>query len=375
MKTKRDFSFNTRLLSEKSKKNLEIFEVMRKKGVVSRLDISNITGINTVSVSNYMKNYISQNLVLERGFDVSTGGRKPELVELNLKGNYVIGLSINKTFDIMTTLTDLAINALEKKKAPAAGTGQTLTSRTIAAIEDIMKSPNIEQNKIKAIGIGIANPDQLSVEEIKDKFGIETFAGAGEICAASAENRLNPASQGGGLLYMYSDSGAGVLIKDEIYINSEDENEDDIHSEGIKYLSPWDKSIGMVEASRREIQKGVGTKIVELTKGNVDNLTEKTVIAAADEKDEVALDILERVGMNLGLRTAYLINLFGPKIVVIGGGTEDAGELVLAPVKKVVKKMSLNKYSDVRIVAGILGEEAVSLGAACLAIREILLKA
>ncbi len=372
MKTKREFLFNPRPLSEKSKKNLEIFEVMRKKGIISRLDISKITGINTVSVSNYMKNYISQNLVLERGFDVSTGGRKPELVELNLKGNYAIGVDVNDS-GMRIALTDLAINAIEKNSVGISGKADT--PGIIAAVEDVIKRSRVEPDKIKAVGIGISNPDAVSVEDIRKKSGIEVFTSAREICAASAENRLNPASQGDDLLYMHSDLGYGVIIKNETYIDSESEYGKSDSPEYTEYLSGWGRALGMVESAKGEIEKGVGTRIVDLVKGNIANITQKTVIAAAKDKDEIATDIVEHVGMNLGLKTAYLINLFGPKVVVIGGGVEEAGELILAPVKRVVRKLSLNKYSNVVIALGAIGEDAVSLGAASLAIREILLKA
>ena len=107
----------------------------------------------------------------------------------------------------------------------------------------------------------------------------------------------------------------------------------------------------------------------------MENITEETVIEAARNNDEVALSIMRSVGMSLGLRIAYLVNLFSPKSIVIGGGIEKAGGLISEPIKKTVKKLSFkDRSSAVAIMPGILGDEAVSLGAASLAAREIFLK-
>ena len=80
--------------------------------------------------------------------------------------------------------------------------------------------------------------------------------------------------------------------------------------------------------------------------------------------------------MNLGIRIAYLVNLFNPEVVVIGGGIEKAGEIILEPIRKTVKKLAFSEQANiVKIMSSALGENSVSLGAASLAIREILLKA
>ena len=84
---KRSNLFKLKGLSEKEIKNLEVLELISKKGVISRTDISKITGINIVSISNYIKDYIDRKLVDEKGLDVSSGGRKPELVELPTNEN------------------------------------------------------------------------------------------------------------------------------------------------------------------------------------------------------------------------------------------------------------------------------------------------
>ncbi|MFH1645307.1 MAG: winged helix-turn-helix domain-containing protein, partial [Candidatus Omnitrophota bacterium] len=86
--------FRDQILSDRERKNLAILDVIRKSGPITRTEISKFTKLNIVTVSNYVNNYIEKGLVVEKGFDVSTGGRKPTLVELNASIGYAIGVDI-----------------------------------------------------------------------------------------------------------------------------------------------------------------------------------------------------------------------------------------------------------------------------------------
>jgi len=53
-----------RALTDKERKNLSILEVIRKNGPISRTDISKLTELNIVTVSNYVNHYIKKVLVV-----------------------------------------------------------------------------------------------------------------------------------------------------------------------------------------------------------------------------------------------------------------------------------------------------------------------
>ena len=353
--------FTSYELSEKEKKSLTILELIRKKDLISRTEISKDTGINIVSVSNYITSFIEKNLLSEKGLAVSSGGRKPELVELNRKSNHIIGLDINGN-RIKVLLADIGLKVLDEEEADVSSqkNGQ---EGLLGLIETVLKKSGVSKNDIKAIGIAIPSSDLSIAKSIEKEFGVETFAGGCAFSAAFAEKRLNPDADVENLLYIYSDLGCGVVIKNEELI------------EESKYLQPWNDMFGVAGFAKKEVNRGVGTTIVDFAKGDVKNITSDIVIEAAKEGDRVALDIVETVGINLGIRIAYLVNIFDPEVVAIGGNIVKAGEFVLKPVKNMVRKLALRSRSKVRIVPSVLGEDCVVLGAATLAIREIFLKA
>lgn len=406
MQKRKEGLFKYETLTDRERKNLAILDIIRRNGPISRTEISRMTDVNIVTISNYVTNYIKNGFVVERGLDISTGGRKPTLLELNVKGGYVIGVDIGPA-DIISIIADIGINKIEKVKHPRpAGHMEDVTSASISTLRELIEKSKIEKDKIRGIGFGISGVIDETSGTVRDtdaargrtsssyitlrnaveqEFGITTYMGNDATCAAYGEKRLNVESDVENMLYIYSDVGCGIIIKGEIYsgaggsageiqlsIGPQDKEKVPLPSDELYYLRPLGLDLGIVEEAKKVIRKGVGTKILELTKGNPEQVTLDIVIQAAESEDKVALDVIEMAGIGLGTRVAYLINLFNPEVVVVGGGIEKAGELVLGPVKKAVRKLAFEEpASKVRIIPSKLGEEAVSFGAVALVLREI----
>ncbi len=67
-----------------------------------------------------------------------------------------------------------------------------------------------------------------------------------------------------------------------------------------------------------------------------------------------------------------LVNTFNPERIVIGGGAAAAGELLLAPARRVLARRALRPARDeVSIVPAALGPDAGVVGAAALALMEL----
>lgn len=103
-----------------------------------------------------------------------------------------------------------------------------------------------------------------------------------------------------------------------------------------------------------------------------DQLKAEDVIRAALEGDQQAREILRETGRYLGVGIANAVNIFDPSLVVVGGSTVRAGDLLLDPAIEVVRQRALSEVAkNVRIVAGGLGEDAGAIGAAALVLRDL----
>jgi len=105
--------------------------------------------------------------------------------------------------------------------------------------------------------------------------------------------------------------------------------------------------------------------IPKLAKRRGARVTADLVAEAARRGDPTAKRVLQQIGDNLGRGVAGIVSLLNPEMVVVGGGLAGAGELVLAPLRRAVRKWGQPLAArQVRIVCSKLGEDAGVLGAA-----------
>lgn len=101
-------------------------------------------------------------------------------------------------------------------------------------------------------------------------------------------------------------------------------------------------------------------------------ITGELVTELAISGDPAAREAIEEIGELLGAGLAAIINAFNPETVVIGGGAATAGELLLAPARRVAGERALRAPARrARIVPAHFGEEAGLVGAALMALEAI----
>ena len=100
--------------------------------------------------------------------------------------------------------------------------------------------------------------------------------------------------------------------------------------------------------------------------GDLSKLTAKIVYDSAKEGDEVALKIVDKIGMINAIGVANVINAYDPSLITLGGSVVlNNEELVLNPIKKYVSNYTINRVPD--IIVTPLKDEIVLYGAIALA--------
>ncbi|MFA5117138.1 MAG: ROK family protein, partial [Candidatus Omnitrophota bacterium] len=143
-------------LTDKGKRNINILEVLRRYGPISRPDISSKVGMNVVTISHYIDDFIKYNFVYEKELDISEGGRRPVLLDLNPKAAYAIGVGLNLR-NMVGILVDLKGNIITKTQIERPGASvRDITECIVNITGEILKRSKEYMDKIKGIGIGIA---------------------------------------------------------------------------------------------------------------------------------------------------------------------------------------------------------------------------
>jgi glucokinase len=93
----------------------------------------------------------------------------------------------------------------------------------------------------------------------------------------------------------------------------------------------------------------------------------RAVTEAAREGDETAIRVFDLIGGRLGVACSSFANIFQPDAIIVGGGVIAAGELLLEPARRELRRRALTPMNGTPILEATLGNEAGMIGAAAMA--------
>lgn len=401
--------------TERSRKNLAILETIRRSGPLSKTDISRIVGLNVVTVTNYIEEMLRSSLICEKDLDVSTGGRRPVLLDLNSEAGLTLGVGLN-LLDMVGVIADLngkIINRVkEDRPIPKA---KEIVDCVLKIIRELLQNCSQERSRIKGIGVGIAGiinnesgtirwPEKLDSKGcsyeivniplkdiIEKEFSLPCLIENDATVACFAEHWLSLDPQIENVIYMFSGVGSGLMLNGAIYRGTGgaagepaiySAKEDDLFNCAFAspcFLKRWEADLGIISDLRQRLSKSNPTqknRILELAGGDPNKINLKHVFAAVKEKDFLAVDVVKQAGKRLGIKIAFLVNLLNPQIVIIGGGIEEAGSVLLDTVKEAIATWSFEEMArQVKVIPSSLGESSIALGAASLVARQFFAQA
>ena len=115
---------------------------------------------------------------------------------------------------------------------------------------------------------------------------------------------------------------------------------------------------------------GQAPQLHEIVGGNPALVSPRTIAEAARAGDRGAQEAISRATEYLGIGIANVVTCLHPQLIVLGGGVAEMGDLLLIPVRRIMKeRVGMFPPDDVRIERSLLGAGAGALGAIALAIR------
>ncbi|MBP7557844.1 MAG: ROK family transcriptional regulator [Chitinophagaceae bacterium] len=122
----------------------------------------------------------------------------------------------------------------------------------------------------------------------------------------------------------------------------------------------------------KKIQEGSVSNIVQETT-DAENLTIADIIEGTRQEDVLAIELISKIGYNLGRGIAVLINLYNPELVVLGGSLTATGDYLYLTTKIALNKYSLSLVnSDSKLSVSRLKEKAGIIGSALIARNRVL---
>ncbi len=281
---------------------------------------------------------------------------------------------------------------LKKVRRPTAHSPEHLLEGIVGAIEEVRDGFEVEgvclgvpgtvlsaENKV------IFSPNLHSIEDIplKDELGkrtglhvtVENDANA----AAWGEFKFGAGSEVGHLIFITLGTGVGGgVITNGVLLRGAQGAGGELGHVTIQATGPRCNcgNHGCLEAlaSGTAIQRRAREVASEQPGSALGKLAADRKVLGEDvselawQGDEAAVSILEETGRWLGVGLAGFVNVFNPEIIAVGGGVAEAGDLILASVRREIYLRSRSPGRDlVQIREATLGAASGVLGAAALA--------
>lgn len=312
-----------------------------------------------------------------------------------MNNKYVVGVDLGGT-KIYTALVDFKGNILKEVtvKTEAQNGSQSVMDKIINTIDTVIEG--IEINMIKSIGIGSPGPLDVDngvivytpnlpfknfniVEPIKARYKLDTYLDNDANVATLGEYIFGAGKGSKNMVFITASTGigGGAILNGSLFRGSTGNGLEIGHMtvmNGGPRCGCGNKGCAEALASGTAIMKSAKDAVlsnVETSLKLYDDVSAKEVFIEAENKDLVAMEILDNALTYLGITAANIANIFDPDKIVIGGGVSNGGKIVFDKIEEEVNKRVLrNIRKNCTIEKAILGGRAGVLGAAALAILD-----
>jgi predicted NBD/HSP70 family sugar kinase len=391
------------LNSLKRMNRLRIMHLLRAMGALSRTQLARLSGLNNKTITNIINDLLVNKLVVSIGLQKSDTGRKKEHFKLNNRLFNSIGIDIGASH-ITVILIDMEGNIIHDRSFNFRYglKGSIILEKLTTLTAQLIEESSISKEQIMGIGFtapGFFNtahgvwdlafniPDWKSVPIVnilEEQFGTAVYL---QDCSRSMALAELWYGQGKDvddfiLLDIGQGIGLGIVINKTLFQGAGRKSGEIGHlmvdPEGRTCacgkrgcLESVSSGMAITNIVQEKLKQGVQSKVLDLVHNRIDDLTVIDIVDAADMHDAVSIEVLRNAGEKLGKAISYIINLFNPELIILGGQLTKAGSHLMDPLLQAAEKHSIpNLFSDVSIRLSELGPHSASLGAATMAIND-----
>ena len=343
-----------------------------------------------------IEDLVAQNLVVESGYAVSTGGRRPLTYTLQKNVLYLVSVAMDQ-FVTKIAIMDMQnnfVSPIEKIVLPLPDNPdalQVLIEKIILLIE----KSGIPKEKFVGVGIGMPGfvdvkkgvnytymqlPNNKSItQHIAEKIKMPVFIDNDSSLVALAELRFGAAREVSNAMVINIawGIGLGLIINGELFRGHEGFAGEFSHiplflngklcSCGKTGCLETETSLLLiVERAREGIKAGRISKLSSLQGDDLEQDCD-AIIEAVKSGDQFAIELFSKAGYNIGKGVAVLIHLLNPKTIILSGRGSSAGQIWHAPIQQSLNEHCIYRlHQSTGIEISTLGSQAELIGAAAL---------
>lgn len=369
-------------------------------GSLSNSELAKIIHLSTPKINSLLVDLIKDSLVVELGRGDSSGGRRPNIYGLVKDGFYVVGITINITRTIISIFNSNSEIVSGPHQFPIKMQSDIkIFNQVNEMLEKVVAESNIPHEKILVAGIELPglinlklginktyfpNVDNL-FDELRNIFGIPVFFNHDSKVRAFAEQHFGLAKGKKNVLMLQADwgLGLGIIINGKLYSGKSGYSGEFGHLPIVENgvlcacgkqgcLETMVSAVAISRIAKEGIQKGKLSLITDLVQNDLEKIDISVVIQAANQGDQFAISIFAETGHWLGRGIAYLIQIFNPELIIIGGRVAEASQFIIAPVQQAIQSFCNRDISNnTEIKFSELGSNAGTVGIAAYALEKL----
>ena len=359
-----------------------VLEAILREEPLSRAKISEVTGLNKATVSSLVQDLIDNQLVREIGTGVSSGGRKPVMLEFISTAGYSVGIDLGVNY-LRGVLTDLRGAVVAERKEPLSASDPDEVFNVLRPFIQSLIS-EAPDSPFGVVGIGVGVPGLVDSSgsvlyapnmnwrevPLKDAlsrtFGIPVLIDNEANVGALGERTFGSGRGVSNMVYVSVGIGigTGLILQRSLYKGSSGFSGELGHLSVEAHGKPCrcgNRGCWELYASEQALLEQAS----ELGfPGDLDEL-----LAAAEAGDEKVRMLLAGIGEYLGVGIANIVNIFNPDAVIIGNRMSRAQPWIEDAVGKTLEERALNFHlRGVQLLFAELGGRSAVMGAAELSI-------
>jgi len=342
---------------------------------------------------------LMKDIIMEKGYAASTGGRKAIQYMLNEDLNHIVlSLSIDQFYTSIAS-SNLRTEVLHSENnIPIDLKGSEASAIIMDSLEDFLLKHQIRKHLV--IGIGISMPGFVNSEtglnesysedsplynireQIEHRFEIPAVIDNDSRCVAWAEKKFGEAQDSSHSLVINLNWGVGlgILINDDIFKGTSGFAGEFSHiplSDTLTLCSCGKRGCLEVEASisaairniQKDIKKGAYS-IYEKLELEQNNKVE-ALIKSVQIGDQVAINNIGKIGYLLGKGISTLIHILNPNKIIISGRGAEIGHILAPHIQVAVNEYSIPKIAKkTTLEISTLHKKAQQMGTIALVVEK-----
>ncbi|MFP5475797.1 MAG: ROK family transcriptional regulator [Gammaproteobacteria bacterium] len=369
----------------------------------SRHGMADRLGFSRSRANALIAGLIEQGLLAEAGPRASTGGRRPEQLQLHAELGVLLAVDIGATsLDVAVMQPDLTVLARHAEAIDVREGPGVVLARVRQRLRELLQARGIAARRVLGIGMGVPGPVNFEAGQLVnpplmpgwDSFSIRDYLREDYAAPVFVDNDVNLMALGElwrlqrGLsnflvIKVGTGIGCGIVCHGEVYRGAAgsagdvghicvDQQGPRCHCGNVGCVEAMAAGPAIVRMAQAAAERGESPALAAVlrTQGRIEAID---VGHASRAGDVAANAIIQRAGSLIGQMLASVVNFFNPSHVFIGGGITQIGPLFLAAVRQSVYQRSLalsTRHLEIQYTP--LGIDAGVTGAGVLAMHETL---